>query len=72
MEFMQTHWENMANEAKFADLCPAIECGLQALGKYYTLTDDTPVYVICLGETLWFFICILQSTDCFGSLEPQY
>ncbi len=51
MEFMQTHWENMANEAKFVDLRPAIEHGLQALGKYYTLMDDTPVYVICLGET---------------------
>ncbi len=50
MEFMQTHWENMAREPKFAELRPAIDCGLQALGKYYGLTDDMSVYVICLGE----------------------
>ena len=69
MEFMRTHWENMMKEARFAELCLAIDCGLQALRKYYTLTDRTPVYVISLGEC--FLFLTLHSLIFCAVLNPN-
>jgi hypothetical protein len=56
LEFMQTHWENMAKETKFHELHHAISKGLDALRKYYSLTDQTSVYIICLGA-FQFLLC---------------
>src|SRR3954454_1567176 len=52
LEYMQTVWENMANDPKFQVVEDAIQAGLKNLGKWYQKVDDTDVYFICLGMLL--------------------
>ena len=52
LEYMQTAWENMANNPKFEVVEDAIQAGLKNLGKWYRKVDETDVYFICHGMLL--------------------
>jgi hypothetical protein len=52
LEVLQRTWENMAATDKFADMRDSINAGLANIAKWYSKTEETDVYFICLGVFL--------------------
>ncbi|GLB42145.1 putative hAT family C-terminal dimerisation region [Lyophyllum shimeji] len=49
LECLQERWENFADLFKFARVKAAIMKGLEKIRKWYTKTDDSDMYFICLA-----------------------
>jgi hypothetical protein len=63
----------MANTSKFARFSTAIEAGVANLRKWYSKTDDTDVYFICLGMYFVSILMPLNVIDLVGvALDPNY
>ncbi|KAJ6524840.1 hypothetical protein B0H10DRAFT_2249520 [Mycena sp. CBHHK59/15] len=52
LEALRETWTNMAATEKFQGMRESINAGLDNLEKWYTKTDDTDVYFVCLGESV--------------------
>lgn len=73
LECLQDTLHNMANTSKFARFSTAIEAGVTNLRKWYSKTDDTDVYFICLGMYLVSILMPLNVIDLVGvALDPNY
>ena len=70
LEFLQTSWENMANNPKFSQVEDAIRAGLENLGKWYQKVDDTDVYFMCLGILL-LSPSLYAADNLMSSIGPQ-
>jgi hypothetical protein len=47
LEWLQTRWEEMAEDTRYQALAPAIKAGLSNLRKWYRALDASDAYVIC-------------------------
>jgi hypothetical protein len=56
LEKIQTEWEDLQRDPKYAPVHHAIEAGLSIMDKWYRKTDDTSIYFISHGWSyiLWY------------------
>jgi len=48
-EGLITNWEAMKEDKAYSSICGALDAGIALLGKYYDVTDKSPLVILSTG-----------------------
>ena len=56
LERLQSEWEALLDDAEYEPVHHALEAGLKNMQKWYRKTDDTSIYFVSHGKSLFLVI----------------